>query len=257
MRSLPYVTFLDERNQIPNFDPEWLPEPNQMFDSRAVAEFQKSSQVYEQVKEQAQVYWDAAADNHTHGLKIGDLRLGGNCWSIKNVIFDVLYAERLSQKVELITNSFTSQLFKTEASVRDRLVLSEALVLESVPQFLTPRGPYHPCLEEVRESSYLTQFRKWIQTEAPFARSKEVMDVKAEVEAKLVQSQEEVLLKYLDPRGSYKSAVETVLGVGLDALVPGASAVKDLIGQLNDEKQKQGLRWQGFILEARRKVRKI
>jgi hypothetical protein len=58
---------LDECDQIPSFDPEWLPEPDQMFDPRAIAGFQKSSEAYEQVKEQAKVYWDAAADNHTHG----------------------------------------------------------------------------------------------------------------------------------------------------------------------------------------------
>jgi hypothetical protein len=256
MRDLPYVRFLDEQNQIPSFDPTWLPEPNQIFDSRALSEFQESSAAYQKVKEQAKVYWDAAADNHTHDLRIGDLHLGGNSWRVKNVVFDVLFAERLPQKVELITNSFTSRLFKTEASVRDRLMLSEALILESVPQFLSPAGPYHPCLEEVRESQYLSQFRKWIQTDAPFARSKEVKEAQTEVEAKLARSQEDLFLKHLDPKGSFKSTAETILGVGLDALVPGASTVKDLIGQLSEERKKEGLRWQGFILDARRKVRR-
>lgn len=200
MRSLRYVKFLDEENQVPEFDPDWLPEPDQIFDPGAVAVFQKSSAAYNEVKEQVKVYWDAAADNHTHGLKIGNLRFSGNSWNIKNVVFDVLLAERFPQKVELITNSFTSRLFKTEASVRDKLVLSEVLILDSVPQFLTPRGPYHPCIEEVRESSYLTQFRKWIQTEAPFVGSKDAKEIKAEVEAKLVESQQEILLKYLDPK---------------------------------------------------------
>lgn len=255
MRSLPYVRFLDEENQLPEFDPQWLPEPDQMFDPAAVKKFQESSSVYYETKNQARVYWDAAADNHTHGLKIGNFRLSANSWNIKNVVFDAMFAERLPQKVELLTNSFTSRLFKTEASVRDKLILSDALILESVPQFLTPRGPYHPCIEEVRESPYLREFRTWIQTEAPFAKSKNVMEVKSEVEAKLAQSQEEILLKYLDPKGSYKSLAETMIGIGIDALVPGGATVKDLIGQLGEEKKKQGLRWQGFILDARKRVK--
>jgi hypothetical protein len=251
------VKFLDEHNQIPEFDPNWLPEPDQIFDPKAVAVFHKSSAAYDRVKKQTKVYWDAAADNHTHGLRIGDLQLSGSSWNIKNVVFDTLLAERFPQRVELITNSFTSRLFKTEASVRDKLVLSEILVLESVPQFLTPRGPYHPCIEEVRESSYLTQFRKWVQAEVPLAASRDVKEIKTEVEAKLVESQREIFLKYLDPKGSYKSAAETILGIGLDAMVPGASTVKDLMGQLSEERKKQGLRWQGFILEARSKLRRI
>jgi hypothetical protein len=254
MRSLHYIKFLDELNQIPEFDPHWVPAPNEMFDVAAINAFRKSSDAYIKVKKQAKVYWNAAADNHTHNLKIGTLRLSGSSWNIKNVVFDMMFAQRLDPKVELITNSFTSCLFKTEASVRDRIVLSEVLVLDSVPQFLTPSGPYHSCVEEVRESAYLEQFRHWIQTEALSASTKDVKDVKAEVEAKLAESQRKIFLKYLDPKGSYKSLAETMIGIGLDALVPGASPVKDLIGQLSKEKEKQGLRWQGFILEARSKV---
>jgi len=257
MRSLPYVKFLDEQKQLPSFDPNWLPKPDQIFDPKALEAFRGSPDTYNEIKERAKVYWSPAPDNHTHGLRVGDLQLGGNSWSVRNVVFDVLFAERLSQKVELITNSFTARLFKTEASVRDRLVLSEALILDAVPQFLSTAGPYHPCLEEVRESRYLTQFRKWIQTDAPFARSKEVEEIKKEVESKLAESQREVLLKYLDPKGTFKSAAETLLGVGLDALVPGASTVKDLIGELSEERKKEGLRWQGFILDARRGVRRV
>jgi len=254
MRSLPYVKFLDEASQVPEVDPEWLPEPDQMFDLAAIAAFQTSSAAYNEVKQQARVNWDAAADNHTHGLNISGLLLHGSSWEIKNVVFDMLLAERLPQEVELVTNSFTSRLFKTEASVRDKLVLSEILVLESVPQFLTPRGPYHPSIEEVRENSYLKQFRNWIQTEARIASRKDIAEVKAEVETKLAESQQRIFLKYLDPKHSYKSYAETMLNVGMDALIPGSSTVKDLIGQLSEERQKQGLRWQGFILEARSKI---
>jgi hypothetical protein len=257
MRSLPYIRFLDELGQVPQFDPNWVPEPNQMFDPRAVAAFQKSSNAYHQVKEQTKVYWDAAADNHTHGLKIGNLQLSGNSWNIRNVVFDVLLAERFPEKVELITNSFTSRLFKTEASVRQKLLMSEVLVLDPVSQYLTRQGPYHPCIEEVRDSSYLTHFRTWIQDEAQLTTPKHLKEVKAEVEAKLSESQRQIFLRYLNPRGAYKSAAETLLGVGLDALVPGASTVKELIGELSQERKKQGLRWQGFILDARSKTQGI
>jgi hypothetical protein len=256
MRSLPYVRFLDELNQVPEFDPAWLPEGSQIFDPAAITAFEKSSADYNKVRNETNIYWDAAADNHTHGLKINGIQLSGNSFNLKNVVFDVLLAERLSQKVELITNSFTYRLFRTEASARNKLRLSQVLILDHVPQFLTPSGPYHPCIEQVRDSSYLSYFRNWIQTAAPTNSPKDVKEIKAEVEAKLAESQQKVFLRYLDPRASYESFADTMVGVGLDAMVPGVSAVKDLIGQLSEEKKKQGLRWQGFILEAREKMRR-
>jgi hypothetical protein len=254
MRSLPYVKFLDEINQVPEVDPEWLPDPTQIFDPAAIAAFGQSSAAYSDVKDQVRINWDAAADNHTHMLNVGGIMLNGNSWDIKKVLFDITLIERLPNKVELITNSFTSRLFTTEASVRDKLVLSELLVLDSVPQFLERFGPYHSCVEEVRESSYLVHFRDWIQSEAQFASTKDVKEIKAEVEAKLAASQREVFLKYLDPKSGYKSLAKTMLSIGVDTLVPGASPVIDLIGQFKDEKAKQTLRWQGFILDARTRV---
>jgi hypothetical protein len=254
MRGLPYVKFLDETGKAPALDPNWLPPPDQVFDREAVNAFSESSGNYSRVREEARIYWDAAADNHTHALNVAGVRLNGNSWDIRNVVYDVLVAERLPGRPELITNSFSSVLFRKEASARDRLVLSEILVLDSVPQFLTPQGPYHPCVEEVRASRYLAEFRSWIGGESASASPKTVSEVKAEVEAKLEESQRQVFLKYLDPRGTYKSLAETVVGVGMDALVPLASTVKDLIGELSEEKKKQGLRWQGFILDARSKI---
>jgi hypothetical protein len=257
MRDLSYVKFMDELGTVPDIDPHWLQAPDQLFDPIALATFSASSSAYGEVKRDANVYWDAAADNHTHTLKIGELELNGNSWNVKNVIFDMHVVDTLTQEVELITNSFTSRLFKTEASVRDKLVLSELLVLDSVPQFLTPKGPYHPSIEEVRHSSYLENFRGWIRAESQVASVKTVQEVKQEVEAKLRESQRSVFLKHLSPVGSYLSVANTMLGVGLDCMIPGAGSIKDLVSQFAEEKKKQGLRWQGFILESRVKLESL
>ena len=58
MRSLPYVKFLDERNQVPKIDTDWLPKPDQIFDPAAIDAFRQSSAAYGAVKEQARVHWD-------------------------------------------------------------------------------------------------------------------------------------------------------------------------------------------------------
>ncbi len=254
MRYLPYVKFLDEIGHAPNVDPEWLPDPRDVFSAAALGDFDDSSRAYQLVKDQANIYWDAAADNHTHGLIIGNQRLSGNSWSVRNVIYDLLLVERLPKNVELITNSFSSRLFKTEIAVGKKLQLVESLILEGVPQFLSPSGPYHSCVEEVRGSTYLSYFREWITKDAFTSNQADLKEIKKETEAKLAEAQKQIFLKYLDPKGSYKSFAETVLGAGVDTLLPGAATIKDLIGQRNEEKKKQGLRWQGFILDARSRI---
>jgi len=47
-----------------------------------------------------------------------------------------------------------------------------------------------------------------------------------------------------------------VSGEGTDAIVSGSGAIEDLFGQRNAEKEKQGMRWQGFLLDARQRIGK-
>lgn len=256
MRHLSYVKFLNEMNQVPNVDPNWLPNSEDIFHSFAITEFNNASKDYEEVKKGAGIYWDAAADNHTHGLRIGDIILSGNSWNLSNVIYDMLMVERLPENVELLTNSFSSRLFKSESSLNNQLRLTELLVLDSVPQFISPAGPYHSCIEEVKESAFLKYFRTWIREDAFKASTNEIAEIKKEVDQKLLEAQRNLFLKHLDPKGSYISLGETLLSVGADTLVPGVSTVKNLMGQLNKEKQIKGVRWQGFIVEARSKIYK-
>ncbi|MCF7981752.1 MAG: hypothetical protein K9K86_07180 [Pseudomonadales bacterium] len=256
MRHLSYVRFLNEEGKVPEVDPNWLPDGDTIFHPTSIEEFRNSSADYEMVKQGAGIYWDAAADNHTHGIKIGEAVLGGNSWSLNNVIYDILMTERLPNNVELLTNSFSTRLFRSESSLNDQLKLTELLILENVPQFICPKGPYHPCVEEVRESAFLKSFRAWMNTEALSATGKEIKEIKDEVDSKLEEAERDLFLKFLAPKETYKSLGETLLSVGADALVPGSAAVKDLLGQLNEEKQKKGVRWQGFIVEARAKIRK-
>lgn len=256
MRQLPYVKFLTDSELVPDIDIDSLPKPEIMFDASALKAFWESSRDYMATKEKAGIYWDAAADNHTHSLLIGARRLSGNSWSVSSVLYDLAVLEHLRAKnVELITNSFTHRLFTTEAAISARIILTELLILDRVPQYLSPSGPYHPSIEEIRNQQFLNDFRRWIAVDAPIHSPAEVQEVKELVERKLRESQEAVFLKYLDPRGCFETIAGTFAGIGLDALIPGAGALKDLVGTYKDEKDKQRLRWQGFIVAVRQILR--
>ena len=42
----------------------------------------------------------------------------------------------------------------------------------------------------------------------------------------------------------------------MDVLIPGSGAVKDVLGAVSEERLKRGLRWQGFVVEARELVKR-
>src|SRR5215204_3802444 len=128
MRHLDYVRFLDEEGRVPEVDPGWLPDPSEVFDPQALSVFEESTSASAEIIRRAHVYWEAAVDMHTSSLQVGAARLIGNSCNARNVVFDILMAERLGSNVELLTNSFTASLFATEASVRDRLELAQVLV---------------------------------------------------------------------------------------------------------------------------------
>lgn len=251
MRNLNYVKFLDEMGKVPDVEADFINNPTEIFTQEALTSWKMSKKKYEDTKNSTGIYWKAKADNHTHEIKVDTAVLHGNSWLLNNVIYDMLTVERLPENVELITNSFSSNLFKAESSSHHQLKLSEVLVLDSVPQFITPSGPYHESIEEVRNSVFLNDFRSWITTDSLAASRNEISDIKREVDAKLIEAQRNIFLKHLEPKGSYVSVAETLLSTGADALVPGSSAIKNLLGTLNAEKQKKGSRWQGFIVDAR------
>jgi hypothetical protein len=38
--------------------------------------------------------------------------------------------------------------------------LVEFLVINNIPNYLSPEGPYHPCVEEARDNPFLKDFGK-------------------------------------------------------------------------------------------------
>jgi hypothetical protein len=260
MRKLPYVKFLDEIGMAPAINPEFIPPADDFFCVQALNRYNSIRDSYEETRAKTGIYWKAAADNHTHSLEINGHHYSGNCWSAENVITDLTAISYLPKNVELITNTYTSKLFYAEADTSKKLELTELLILENVPQFLTPLGPYHPCVDEVRESGFLSDFRKWMTSEAANATALEVREIKEEVEAKLAESQRDIFLKHIQRRGGYIAFTETAASLALDLAdcitsLPLLSAGKDLIKQYREEKEKQSIRWQGFLLEARQRVR--
>jgi hypothetical protein len=261
LRGLPYVKYLEDIIDPIIFNNIKLesiknsfgtPEELQVRSNRVRSNFD----IYSQVMKNVGVTWDAAADNHTHGLIVAGKHYSGNSMTSDNLLFDIAIVEILraffiEYDIQLITNSFTQSWFDDPDSSLAKSRLTELLVIEHIPNYLTQNGPYHNCIEEVRANNYLTGYRRWISEKQLSCDLNELKDIKAEVENALIQAQREVFLKYLDPQSTYQSIGKTIIGAIADNVIPYLSATDALIEDLKDRKQKKNLMWQGFIISAK------
>lgn len=249
MRQLSYVKFLDEIGLVKDIAFNVVPPPEAVFSKDALARYSNSSSRYSEMVRKSRFYWDHRVDNHTHTLDVCGFRLNGNSWNARAAVIDLMVVELIEHEVELITNSFTAALFQNEVSERNRIEIAQQLVLDTVPQFLSETGPYHPCLEEVRDSNYLHDFRRWMRREFSTAGERELAEIKDEIDTKIADSKRDVFLKHLDRRGTYATLAHSLLGIGADSLIPGISNIKGLAGLYTAERKKESIRWQGFLIE--------
>ena len=148
---------------------------------------------------------------------------------------------------------------------------AEKIVVRDIPNYLSHSGPYHECMEELRECSDLISFRKWIVDNHAHITQPEIDDAVKAVHRTIQEKQDEVFMRYLRENSGYKafaSTGKTILKTAAGVIpVPGINLAATLWG-LNDDLvdcadqmdkmfDVQSLRWQGFIVDSRRVLRKI
>lgn len=262
MRNLPYVKFLDETGSLPKLDDIAfsdlksakieLPIYNKYLKHR-----ERFFSRYRKIVRKVGIVWNSAPDNHTHSLKVGNTNISANSVALRNLLFDMEVVKRIGRKnVEFVVNSFFQTWMQDSENPVVKAKFTELLVLDYIPNYLTPKGPYNKCIEEVRRNPYLKDFRKWITEQSFGASQKELQTMKRRVESTIKEAQEEVFLKYLDPRTQYISIGKTVLGEVIDVAIPGSSLLMDAAEAISDFFDKKQRRWQGFIVLLRHMKRR-
>ncbi len=259
MRDIPYVKFLDEREKLPCLK-EIEDKANQFLNtigenkifSKRYEKYYDSFNIYKDTTKRVGIYWDAAPDNHTHTLKIGDINVSANSVRLENLIFDIELVNSMGEKnVELITNSFSQRFLEEGNSPILKAKLTELLVISNIPNYLTPKGPYHPCVEECRSNQYLKDFRKWISSQPINPDANELKDIKEEVESTIQESQDKIFLKYLDRKTQYFSLGKKLVYSTTNTIAPGFSIAASAIEELSNFFEKGERRWQGFLVSTR------
>lgn len=257
MRNLPYVKFVDEL--YPDFDFENIMNCVDMTNSSI--EINSNFKWWDIVKLMNIENW--IIDSHTHGLKIGDLVLSARSTE-EEFLFDMYVFQALQQlydeDIELIANSkyeLSSFNGGVEAEFVDKIILSD------IPNYIGVNGPYHECMEELRENKDLKYFRKWIVEKHSNIQRTEINDMCTAVERNIIEVKDDVFRKYLDNNSDfsfYKSTGSTIiktLGGLCFSPISIADAFGGVIGKGKEMLKAESVRWQGFVMDSRKTVKKI
>jgi len=257
MRKLPYVKFLDQTKLLPNLTRRKYSElkemQEQILNSNGINP-KKKTVSYKFVRRNIGIYWDAAADIHTHELTILGKKFSASP-RVENLFFDMEIVHHLSvttkHEVEFITNSFSENLLETVENPILKTNLAETLTIDYVPNYLTPKGPYHPVIEDVRKNSYLKDFRKWVVKQKSPANRREILEIKRDVEFTLQDAQDKIFLEQFDSKGFFASTGKTILGAGVDILFPGLSTIASITQDGIDYWRNRERRWQAFLVSTK------
>lgn len=256
MRNLPYVKFVDEL--YPDFDFRGIKEYTDKLQNSITMNTKLS---YNDIEKLLNVQgW--GADNHTHALKLGETIVSANS-SEFNFLFD-LYVFRALQNlykndVELIANSrYPLGSFNggAEAEFIDRIIIP------GIPNYLSFSGPYHECMEELRQNKYIRDFRCWIIKNHSNIQRTEIKEMCSAVEQGIKEVQENIFIKYLEDNSGYSLSISTgstILKMAGDMISPAISAIDVFADRIIKGKnflEAKSLRWQGFVITSRDTIKK-
>ena len=141
--------------------------------------------------------------------------------------------------------------------------LTNIILIHGLPIYLERYGPYNQCVDEMRESPYLVDYRRWLLDNHEHLQKMEIAEITSTVEAEIEKISKNVLLKYLK-ENSYsslkKTVAKTIISSAAGALpiigfsVSPTISSCDVVSSISKSIKAKQMRWSGFIIEARQKL---
>ncbi len=248
MRNLPYVKFVDKEIVGLNFEGV-----DKFIDENIVA-YKDTGEFYSDIwHEKREEIKFGMLDMHTHSLNICGINTNANCGLKQDLLFDAYVVQMLQFKVdksiELVTNSMLNLADGKIANKESELV--EKIIIPNVPNYLSEEGPYHEAIEELRNDSFLVDFRKWIIEEREQIKIKECNEIKNEVNNAIQQKKEELFNKYINYNiyQYNESVAKTLIGTAI-APIGMCFALSDHLNETTKLLEVSSTRWQGFVNNA-------
>lgn len=162
---------------------------------------------------------------------------------------------------ELAMNDFTHRFLFPEGleylNARSQLELLElaesALNVVSMYDITGVSGPYHPVIETMRESSFLSSFRDWANQETSNLHNQTVDEILEELDVKVSEFASGALSAAVGSGGIKETLVDMAQDVALD-LVPGAATAHKVLGLVGAANERSERRLSAFIADGRSSV---
>ena len=203
-------------------------------------------------------------DTHTHGFKVGSVVTSASS-NEKHFAFDMYIFTALQElsdnRIEWITNSnfkLNEHFFQNkEAATVEKIIISD------IPNYLCTDGPYHPCIEELRNNVYLKDFRKWVIENHNVIQNSEINEMCLSVKQNIEETKNKVFKKYLEDNSRYafftstgKTMLKTSAGI-VCTPISIADAISGIVIHGKKSLQAKSDRWQGFVVDANKIVNTI
>jgi hypothetical protein len=258
MQGLPWVRLLDEQKLLPPLDSleplniQGLLDGSPEFERRYIEFGRQIGSDINRIMRTLVSQGDFGLDYHGAGVKLGDVERRTDSLRPENVVFDLEVLRRLNDKrVELVTNSFSQRWLESHENPLLRTKLAESLVVNNIPSYFSSDGPYHECVDEVRDRPFLREFRKRIATVEGLTTERDVDEAKRQLEEEIRRAQDLVFMKHLSKWARLENTGKAIACAGADLLVPFSGTVAGALDNLVDLFKQPEQRWMGFVVSTR------
>lgn len=265
MRDLPYVYFLTDRNDFED----------------------KFDIIYHQANEQYKIYddrdsnfgdpWDlygkslcnitgqkfridttiakSVPDNHSHQIYLtNEVQTAASSTWFNNVLIDWITKEAFElENCDVLSNSGNSHIYSHLAfnghAKQTKIGVVNQLIVDKLPSYLTKEGPYHDCLEELRNHKFISDMRSYIDELIFDSSQKEIGKVAKEIESTAIQYRENVFKRHLSSADEHWSIGKAVALDTVGLVIPGVGTVNELMGARKREAERKNFRWTGFVCD--------
>ena len=214
MRNLPYIKFVDEI--FPSIYLEDIKNMSESMANKFIIQKNDKFLGYGKMRDLMGINW-GGVDGHTHQLRIGGIITYASS-SEYNFAFDLHIFEFLQQHYDADIEMVANSKFRGAAVNGGNIVeLAEKIVIQDIPNYLSKKGPYHKCIEELREDKYIKDFRKWITGNHIHVQQTEIDDMAVSVQRTMKETQKRLFMKHLNENtgfACFKSIGKTILKAG-------------------------------------------
>jgi len=265
MRELPYVSFLNDRSdfaELFSVAHDQAKTQYEVHDKRDKS-FASPMDMYKPALcnvtgQPFTVHRDTATyipDNHTHGIHVSDsISVAGSSTWFHNVLLDWITKDAFDlQNCDVISNSgnhvFYEHLSEHSTEHTPRVAVGQHLVARRLPNYLRREGPYHESLEELRNHRFLEDMRSYLDDLLIANDRQEIAKTSEELVRLAAEHREKVFQQFLTGANEYWTVGKAALTDAAGLVLPGIGTVCELVGARRRTKERQQLRWAGFVTD--------